>query len=302
VRNGGALLEVVGPGFAGPMSLYRTAMGEILPGEPTGAVVDQGFKPSLTADGLRHPITARLPGGPVISLEDDIRWGRWFRQVEVQPRSGNILMDGINGSPLLVVDRVGKGRVAQLTSDQIWLWARGFEGGGPYAELIRRLAHWLMKEPELEEDDLRAEMRDGKLAVEMRSLLPVSPEVDVFAPDGTNSVLPLTHAGNGRYLGTTGLDQSGIYRITDGQREVLVAAGAAAGLELSDIVSSRMPVAPLVAASGGSSRWMGGRVPDRNRASPSMTRSTMSAYSSSRSWCSRIVRLIPGYLSASRPS
>ena len=40
--------------------------------------------------------------------------------------------------------------VAQLMSDQIWLWARGFEGGGPQAELLRRLAHWLMQEPEAE--------------------------------------------------------------------------------------------------------------------------------------------------------
>ena len=65
-------------------------------------------------------------------------------------------MSGDHGDPLLVLDRVGKGRVAQLLSDQMWFWARGFEGGGPQAELLRRLAYWLMKEPDLEENDLRA--------------------------------------------------------------------------------------------------------------------------------------------------
>ena len=262
VRNGGALLEVVGPGFAGPMSLYRTAMGEILPGEPTGAVMEQGFKPELTGDGLRHPITARLPGGPVVSLEDDIRWGRWFRQIEVRPRGGNVLMAGLDSSPLLVVDRVGKGRVAQLTSDQIWLWAKGYEGGGPYAELIRRLAHWLMKEPELEENDLRAKIRDNQMQVELRSLLPVSPVVDIWKPDGTKENLTLKHSSNGRYQGSVGIDQNGIYRITDGSHEVLAAVGGAAGLELAEVVSTDRLVSPLVRASKGSVRWIGGRVPD----------------------------------------
>ena len=60
-----------------------------------------------------------------------------------------------------MLDQVGKGRVAELLSDQIWLWARGFEGGGPQAELLRRLAHWLMKEPELEEEKLSASI-DGR--------------------------------------------------------------------------------------------------------------------------------------------
>lgn len=262
VRNGGALLEVVGPGFAGPMSLYRTAMGEILPGEPTGAVIERGFKPALTGDGLRHPITARLPGGPVISLEDDIRWGRWYRQIEVRPRGGNVLMAGLDDNPLLVVDRVGKGRVAQLTSDQIWLWARGYEGGGPYAELIRRLAHWLMKEPELEENDLRATVRDGHMQIELRSLLPIAPSVDIYKPDGSKETLTLKHTGNGRYQGGVGVDQNGIYRVTDETHEVLAAVGGAAGLELAEVISTDAQVAPLVKASQGSVRWIDNRVPD----------------------------------------
>lgn len=261
VRRGGALLEVAGPGFAGPYSLFQTALGEILPGAPTGAVIERGFKPRLTDEGIRHPITARLPGGPVISTDDDIRWGRWFRQVEVTPRAGNVLMTGLNNSPILMVDRVGEGRVAQITSDQLWLWARGYEGGGPYAELIRRLAHWLMKEPELEENDLRASERNGRLHVEMRSLMPVSPEVEVIEPSGQTRNLRLKHIGNGRYQGDMPLTESGLYRVSDGERSALVATGAAAGPELREVVSSEKPLAPLVAESGGSARWLGDGLP-----------------------------------------
>ena len=73
-------------------------------------------------------------------------------------------MSGPNDRPLLVLDKVKQGRVAELLSDHAWLWARGFEGGGPQAELLRRLAHWLMKEPELEEERLSATIADGTIA------------------------------------------------------------------------------------------------------------------------------------------
>ena len=60
-------------------------------------------------------------------------------------------------------------------SDQIWLWARGFEGGGPQAELLRRLAHWLMKEPELEAENLSAAVVDGEMVVTRRTMAPDAP-------------------------------------------------------------------------------------------------------------------------------
>ena len=154
VRRGGALLEAAGPTFGTPMTLFRTPLGEILPTEPTGDVREQGFRPQLTALGRRHPVTADLPGAG--KPGEAPSWGRWFRQVEGRRHSGTAIMSGENGGPLLVLDRVGNGRIAQLLSDQMWLWARGFEGGGPQAELLRRLAYWLMKEPDLEENDLRA--------------------------------------------------------------------------------------------------------------------------------------------------
>ncbi|WP_246201033.1 glutamine amidotransferase [Azospirillum brasilense] len=145
VQKGGALLEASGQGYATPLSLFRTPLGQVMPAEPTGQAIDRPFKPTVTEVGRRHPVTAGLPGD---RPDGEPSWGRWFHQVEVVPGNGAVVMNGADDRPLLILDRVGKGRVAQLASDQMWLWSRGFEGGGPQAELLRRLAHWLMKEPD----------------------------------------------------------------------------------------------------------------------------------------------------------
>ena len=167
VRDGGALLKAVGPSYAGPFSIYRTPLGELLPGAPTGKLIDKPFRPRVTDLGQRHPVTANLPG---TRGEEAPTWGRWLRQIDIDLARGNVLMSGADTKPLLVLDRFHEGRVAQFNSDHIWLWARGFEGGGPQAELLRRLAHWLMKEPDLEEDDLRATFDGQNLKIEHRSL------------------------------------------------------------------------------------------------------------------------------------
>jgi len=147
VKNGGALLEASGPAFAAPaLSLSRTPLMDVLPARPTGQVRVEPFRPALSDVGRRHPVTAGLPGAG--QAGEQPQWGRWFQMVDTDPQRGNALLAGIAGKPVLMLDRVGKGRVAQMTSDQAWLWARGFQGGGPQAELLRRMAHWLMKEPD----------------------------------------------------------------------------------------------------------------------------------------------------------
>src|SRR5581483_9470589 len=144
--NGGAVLTAVGPAYATPYSIYRTPLAAILPAQPTGEIVLGGFTPEVTATGRKHPVTANLPGGDA----NPPKWGRWFRVIDSRVDHGEVLMEAPGGRPLMVLDRAGKGRIAQIMSDQLWLWSRGFEGGGPQAELLRRLAHWLMKEPDLE--------------------------------------------------------------------------------------------------------------------------------------------------------
>ena len=157
VREGGAILVSAGPEMAGVESLNLSPLGRILPARPTGRILNQPFTPLLTDDGRRHPVTAGLPGAPDEDGENG--WGRWLRQVEAMPDlDAQVAMTGAGSAPLLILSREGEGRVALLTSDQVWLWGRGFEGGGPQLELLRRIAHWSMKEPELEEEALLADV------------------------------------------------------------------------------------------------------------------------------------------------
>ena len=261
VKNGGAVLEASGPGFATGMSLYRTPLRKILPGAPTGRVFEQGLKPRLTNAGGRHPVTADLAGAD----DETPRWGRWFRQVEVTKRSGLALMRGVGDHPLLILDRVGKGRVAQLLSDQVWLWARGFETGGPHSELLRRLSHWLMKEPDLEENDLRAYLDGKNLTVMRRSIKPNQTPVTITSPSGKEQSISLTNHVGGRAKGSLPAREIGIYRVSDGIHSSLAAVGHLNPLEFADMRATEALLAPVTKATGGGIRWIADGMPRISR-------------------------------------
>ena len=261
VKNGGALLEVDGPGFAGPFSLYQSPLAELLPGAPTGAVIERGFQPKLTEAGLRHPVTSQLSGGPLISLKDKVNWGRWFRQVEVTSRAGHVLMEGLDENPLLILNHVQDGRVAQLASDHIWLWSHGFEGGGPHGEFIRRLSHWLMKEPELEENDLSGSVEGSQLIVKLRSLLTVDPIVDVTDPNGKLTAIRLKHRGNGRYTGSLTVQDVGLYKLDDGDKSIFVPVGPLNPVEYMKVTASDETIGPMTMPTGGKIYWAHSGIP-----------------------------------------
>ncbi|WP_114393400.1 hypothetical protein [Oleisolibacter albus] len=264
VEKGGALLEASGPSFATPLSVYRTPLGTVLPAEPTGEVLEQPFTPTVTDLGKRHPVTAGLT-----DAADGVGpWGRWFRQIDVAPTRGSVVMSGAGGRPLLVLDRVGEGRVAQLSSDQIWLWSRGFEGGGPQAELLRRLAHWLMKEPELEENDLKARVDGNRISVTRRSLEPDPRAIQVTSPGDVASDLRLEDQGDGTATGSLVAGEPGIWRISDGQRTALAVVGAVNPPELRDVRTSHQPLAPVTKATGGGTYWLADGTPDVRRTRP----------------------------------
>jgi hypothetical protein len=266
VTAGGALLEAVGPTFASPYSIYRTPLGAALPGEPTGAVIERGFLPRVTETGRRHPVTADLPGSG--ERGEDPGWGRWFRLIDVAARRGRVLMSGAEGRPLLILDRLGYGRVAQLNSDHIWLWARGYEGGGPQAELLRRLAHWLMQEPDLEEESLSASLRGDRLEIRRRSVDPDDRPIEMTRPDGEVVTVELEETRPGLYTASLPVDQPGLYRISDGINLAMAAVGALNPLEFADVRTSEAKAAALAGATGGSVFWLSDGVPDIRRVRP----------------------------------
>ena len=275
VHQGGALLVAVGPEFASPQSLYRTALGELLPVSPTSRVIEQAFRPQVSDLGRRHPVTSGLPGerpSGDADLDDGAAsgptWGRWFRIVEGYAHAGSPLMTAADGQPLLIVDRVGEGRVAQLMSDQIWLWARGYEGGGPQAELLRRLAHWLMKEPELEEEHLEARVESGRLEIRRRSLLPEAVEVKVTDPAGETTTVRLDPGADGVARAEVAARQAGLWRVEDGTHTALAAVGRLNPPELTDLRATPDRLASLVAATGGGISWIRDGLPELRRTTP----------------------------------
>jgi hypothetical protein len=261
VENGGAVLAAVGPDYAGPRSIYHTPMGRILPAQPTDQVFEEPFRAQINATGSRHPVTAGLLDAQGKTPE----WAHWYRHVEGNVRRGETVMTGIDGKPLLVLDRVGKGRVAEFMSDHVWLWARGHENGGPHAELIRRLVHWLMKEPDLEEEDLRATVDGDRLTILRRSLQEQVPPVTVTAPSGAQETVTLTPDGRGGATATLSARETGLYRIEDGQRRAMAAVGELNPRELSDLRATPERLAPYVKATGGGIAWISDGVPDFRR-------------------------------------
>ena len=244
VRNGGAVLVAAGPDFASANSLYRSPLSNILPAEPTARVITKPLRPKLTAVGQKHPVTANLSS-------DKTEWGRWLRQIEVTQKSGHILMSGADERPLLILDRQGEGRVALLASDHAWLWHRGFEGGGPQRELLRRLAHWMMKEPDLEEETLTARAYGDGLKIIRQSLQDNIAPVTVTSPSGNKSLLNLKQTAPGRFEADLQTDELGLYRlIGDGQSSV-VGLGPTAPQEFEHTIATAELLKPLITSTGG---------------------------------------------------
>ncbi len=253
VKGGGALLLAVGPEFQTPEGMFNTPLGALSPAQPTGEDVVRAFKPEISPDGARHPVARDLPGGET----NPPRWGGWYRAIGARLTGGvNVLQAGPS-TPLLALSRIEKGRVALLLSDQIWLWARGYDGGGPHLDLLRRLAHWLMKEPQLEEEALRARARGQDLTLERQSLKGDAPTVTLTAPDGSSRQIALGVTAPGLASARVHAQDDGLYRATDGEHIALVNVGPENPLEYQEVVSTPQHLRPLAEATGGASRRIG---------------------------------------------
>ncbi len=255
VKTGGALLEASGPAFAGKDSIFYTDIGTILPAIPDGNIISRVFKPQINQYGLSHPVTENLD--PLTAMGQEPSWAPWLRQVSLQARSGDVLMTGYEDKPLLILDRVGEGRVAQIGSDHIWLWSRGFQGGGPHAELLRRTVHWLMKEPELDERALRIQIDGDKIRIRSRDPKAETQVLTLTKPDGRDEDIMLMRQENGFLEHIVTADQLGIYAFSDanGQRRFVV-FGEQNPPELRDVLTSDAPMRPVVSNSKGGVIWL----------------------------------------------
>ncbi len=295
VREGGAVLVASGPSFSGAQSLSRTPLADVLPASPTVNVIERAYRPAVTDLGDRHPVTA--------GLGNEDTWGRWLRQIEVEPRSGHVVMSGDGDRPLLMLDRVEEGRVALLASDHAWLWSRGYDGGGPQADLLRRVAHWLMREPELEEEALFAKVDGTRVLLERRSLAEEAPDSVTALPPGGGDPVTLTYeeVAPGRWQALLEDAEEGLWRIEDRGAEAVAAVGPPSPVEFANPLASTAPLAPIAAASGGRLLWLAD-------GTPSIRAVEEGRRSGGRSWIGlakrdayrvtgvRLTELLPGWL------
>ncbi|KZY01596.1 MULTISPECIES: hypothetical protein [unclassified Sulfitobacter] len=247
VRQGGAVLVAAGPDFASADSLYRSPLGDVLPATPTARVLAEPYLPRVSDIGERHPVTAGLPNNG--------DWGRWLRQIDVTNPAGAVLLEGVDDRPLLILDRVEQGRVALLASDHAWLWSRGYEGGGPQLELLRRLAHWMMEEPELEEEALTATAEGQTMQIVRRTLKDSVPPLTITGPDGSTTELELSPTDPGLFTATFQGPEIGLYRLENGDQTAVIGLGPAAPREFVETIASADAMEPILNAQrGGSAR------------------------------------------------
>lgn len=249
VRNGGAVLVSAGPDYASNTSIWRTPLDSVLPAEPVG-VTEKPFYAHLSDAGKRHPVTRGLEGGD----SEPPHWSRFFRTVETRNAITPPVMTGADGKPLLLLSRFGEGRVALLLSDHIWLWARGYEGGGPHLDLLRRMSHWLMKQPDLDEEALRLQVKGHDLVVIRQTMADTVSPVSVTSPSGTTRDLTLTQAEPGEWRASLAANELGLWQATDGTLKALINVGPTNPKEFSEVTSTTETLKPLAQASGGDAR------------------------------------------------
>ncbi|MDB5631088.1 MAG: hypothetical protein JWQ51_3428 [Tardiphaga sp.] len=246
VRNGGAVLVSAGPDYASSTSIWRTPLDSVLPAEPVG-VTEKPFYAHLSDVGKRHPVTRGLEG----SASEPPKWSRFFRSIETRNATTPPVMTGADGKPLLFLARYGEGRVSLLLSDHIWLWARGYEGGGPHLDLLRRMSHWLMKQPDLDEEALRLQVQGRDLVVLRQTMADAVAPVTLTSPSGTAKQLTLSDSEPGLWRASVAADELGLWQATDGSLKALINVGPTNPREFSEVTSTVDALKPLAQVTGG---------------------------------------------------
>ena len=253
VRDGGALMVAAGPEFSGTGTLYRTPLSAVLPAQPDGRTIEEAYRARITDRGKRHPVTRDLAGSDV----EPPRWGEWLRLISARANDGDVVMSGPGDRPLLITSREGKGRVGLFLSDHAWLWARGYREGGPHLDLLRRLSHWLMKEPSLEEEALRAVTRGRTVEIERQTLGDAPGAVTISGPSGTARSLPLASEKPGLFTARLQATELGLHRLQSDQLVAFVSVGSDNPREFVDVLSDPARLRPVSETLAGSTRRIG---------------------------------------------
>ena len=240
VEGGGAFLMLAGPSEGQNEGVQATPLRRILPIIASGKPIEAPFRPVLTPRGLQHPVSSGL-------VEPAKTWGQWLR-VQPSKATGDVLLEGA-GQPLLVLGQAGQGRVAAVMSDQAWLWRRGYDGGGPFDELFRKTAHWLMKEADLEADRLSLSSLPGQLVIERRS--PSDPGAARVSGREREESVALASVEADLWRGVVKIDSPGLFYVQSGQKSGFIVAGIGNPNETHDLTADPSALSRFQSKTGG---------------------------------------------------
>ena len=165
-------------------------------------------------------------------------------------------MKGAEGKPLLVLGE--RGRVARRRSSPITFGSgRAAMRAAALTRPLRRLAHRLMKEPDLEEEMLKATSRGQTLNLERRSIKDDIEPATVTAPSGKEETLTLDKAEPELRRKSMIAGEQGVYRISSGKLASVVTVGNANAKELSAATATDAALSPILNETGGGSFWLG---------------------------------------------
>ena len=161
-----------------------------------------------------------------------------------------------DGKPLLILDKVGEGRVAQLLSDNSWVWSRSINDKGPQSRLLRRTIHWLLKEPELQEENIITKVKNNKIEIIKNNLTKGDVNASVIGPDQKTINFVIKDSKNGQLKTIIDAKISGKYKITIGEKTKVIFVGKTNFLETNDIISTEKKVSPIASLSKGGVFWL----------------------------------------------
>ena len=231
VIGGGAILNISGQEYLSDRSLLNSSLVNILPTRPEEFFIGP-FLPSLTDLGKRHPITNTLE-----KAFKDNKWGKWFSFIKANKISGQTLMSA-NKYPLLIINEVSQGRVAQILSDQSWVWNKDRENKGPLVELLRNTIHWLLKTPELQENYLNVIKNNNFITLNLNSLNEGDTSAIITSPSGENLFVLMKDNKNGSLFGKFESTEYGKFNIKVNDIEKDFFIGITDSKELEKVSSS----------------------------------------------------------------
>jgi hypothetical protein len=113
------------------------------------------------------------------------------------------------------------------------------------------MSHWLMKQPDLDEEALHLQVQGHDLIVVRQTMADSVSPVTVTSPSGSTHDLTLNASDPGEWRASLPANELGLWQATDGTLKALINVGPTNPREFSEVTSTTDTLKPLAQATGG---------------------------------------------------